>query len=56
MTLINGETNFTAKNRRGRNINFGIREFAMGAISNGMLLHGGLRTYVGTFLVFSDYP
>ncbi len=55
MTLINGETNFTAKNRRGRNINFGIREFAMGAISNGMLLHGGLRTYVGTFLVFSDY-
>ncbi len=55
MTMINGETNFTAKNRKGRNINFGIREFGMGAISNGMLLHGGVRTYVGTFLIFSDY-
>lgn len=55
MTIINGETNFTAKNRVGRNINFGIREFGMGAISNGMLLHGGIRPYVGTFLIFSDY-
>lgn len=55
MTTINGETNFTAKNRKGRNINFGIREFAMGAMSNGMLLHGGIRPYVGTFLIFSDY-
>ncbi len=55
MTIINGETNFTANNRVGRNINFGIREFGMGAISNGMLLHGGIRPYVGTFLIFSDY-
>ncbi|HZJ89577.1 MAG TPA: transketolase [Bacilli bacterium] len=55
MTKISGESNFTSKNRRGRNINFGIREFAMGAIGNGMVLHGGIRPYVGTFLVFSDY-
>ena len=39
----------------GRNIFFGIREHAMGAILNGMALHGGLRPYAGTFLVFSDY-
>lgn len=40
---------------RGRNIHFGIREHAMGAILNGMALHGGLRVYGGTFLVFADY-
>ena len=39
----------------GRNIHFGVRELAMTAISNGMLLHGGFRTYCATFLVFSDY-
>ena len=39
----------------GRQIHFGIREHAMGAITNGMLLHGGLRPFTGTFLVFSDY-
>ena len=39
----------------GRQIHFGIREHAMGAITNGMLLHGGLRPFSGTFLVFSDY-
>ena len=39
----------------GRQIYFGIREHAMGAITNGMLLHGGLRPFTGTFLVFSDY-
>ncbi len=39
----------------GRNINFGIREFAMASIQNGMLLHGGLKTYAGAFLIFSDY-
>jgi len=57
MTKISGlsGTDFTPENRGGRNINFGIREAAMAAIQNGMLLHGGLRTYVGTFLVFSDY-
>lgn len=39
----------------GRYINYGVREFAMGAAVNGMALHGGLRPYCGTFLVFSDY-
>ena len=54
-TKINGGTYFTPEHREGRSINFGIREFAMAAIQNGMLLHGGLRTYVGCFLVFADY-
>ena len=54
-TIIPGESNFSATNRSGRNINFGIREFAMAGIQNGLLLHGGLRTYIGSFLVFSDY-
>ena len=48
-------TTFSPENRKGENINFGIREFAMAAIQNGILLHGGLRTYIGSFLVFSDY-
>jgi transketolase len=39
----------------GRNFHFGIREHAMGSILNGMALHGGLRPYGATFLVFSDY-
>jgi transketolase len=39
----------------GRNIHFGVREHAMGAILNGMALHGGVTPYAGTFLVFSDY-
>jgi transketolase len=39
----------------GRNLRFGIREHAMGAIGNGMLYHGGVRSYVSTFFVFSDY-
>ncbi|MEZ5740747.1 MAG: transketolase [Burkholderiaceae bacterium] len=39
----------------GRHINFGVREFGMAAIANGMALHGGLIPYVGTFLTFSDY-
>lgn len=55
MTAIKGETDFSATNRKGRNVNWGIREFAMAAIQNGILLHGGIRTYVGCFLVFSDY-
>ncbi|WEG73073.1 transketolase [Vagococcus intermedius] len=38
-----------------KNIWFGVREFAMGAIANGMYLHGGVRPYISTFLVFSDY-
>jgi len=39
----------------GRHINFGVREFGMAAIANGMALHGGLIPYIGTFLTFSDY-
>ncbi len=39
----------------GRNLHFGVREHAMGAIANGMALHGGLLPFTGTFLTFSDY-
>jgi transketolase len=46
---------WSAANRRGRYIHFGIREFSMAAISNGIQLHGGLRSYCATFMVFSDY-
>jgi transketolase len=46
---------FQAGNPGGRNFRFGVREHAMGAIANGMALHGGVRPYVATFLVFSDY-
>ena len=53
-SLVNGST-YSNKNRGGTNINWGIREFFMAAASNGILLHGGLRTYCGSFLVFSDY-
>ncbi len=38
-----------------KNIWYGVREFAMGAAMNGIALHGGLKTYGGTFFVFSDY-
>ncbi len=55
MTKLNEGVNFTRETPNGRNINFGIREFAMASAQNGMLLHGGLKTYVGSFLVFSDY-
>lgn len=54
-TLIENEGNFEANSRAGRNMHFGIREHAMGAILNGMALHRGLRPYGGTFLIFSDY-
>lgn len=46
---------FSPSNRTGTNIHFGIREFAMAAICNGMALHGGIVPYCATFLVFSDY-
>ena len=46
---------FSAKDRGGRYIHYGIREFAMAAISNGITLHGGLRSFCSTFMVFSDY-
>ena len=46
---------FTAENKAGSNMHFGIREHAMAAIANGMQLHGGLRAYCATFFIFSDY-
>ena len=55
MTKLDGGVDFTPEHREGHNINWGIREFAMASAQNGMLLHGGLRTYVGCFCVFSDY-
>ena len=46
---------FTKENPLGRNICYGVREHAMGAIANGLTLFGGLRTFTGAFFVFSDY-
>ncbi|MDR2071336.1 MAG: transketolase [Treponema sp.] len=46
---------YSAANRAGRYIHFGIREFAMAAVSNGIQLHGGLRSFCATFMVFADY-
>ncbi|OMF63287.1 transketolase [Paenibacillus sp. FSL R5-0490] len=54
-TMIKGSGDFTAESFDGRNIWFGVREFAMGAALNGMALHGGLKVFGGTFFVFSDY-
>ncbi len=51
----NDDGTYTPENRKGRTIEFGIREFAMSAVCSGILLHGGLRTFCATFLVFSDY-
>jgi len=54
-TDINGGGDHLASNPGGRVIHFGIREHAMGAVMNGMALHGGVRPFGGTFLIFSDY-
>lgn len=54
-TKVKEFQNYTAQNRSGKNLCFGIREFGEASLQNGMLLHGGLRTYVGSFLVFVDY-
>lgn len=54
-TEIKGGGSFSADNPLGRIMHFGIREHAMGAISNGIILHGGLRPFCATFLVFADY-
>jgi transketolase len=54
-TNIDGVGNFEPEDWAGRNMHFGIRENAMGAVLNGMALHSGLIPYGGTFLVFSDY-
>ena len=55
LTAVKGAPFFTAENPGGRNFEFGIREHGMGAIMNGMSLHGGVIPYGGTFLVFADY-
>lgn len=54
-TMITTETDYSAENYGGRNIWFGVREFAMAAMMNGIQLHGGSRVYGGTFFVFVDY-
>lgn len=54
-TVIKNGVNYSPEHREGRTICYGIRELAMTAIANGLLLHKGLRTYVGSFFVFSDY-
>ena len=54
-TMINGEADFQPGSYAGRNLWFGVREFAMAAALNGISLHGGTRVYGGTFFVFSDY-
>ncbi|OBX18286.1 transketolase [Erythrobacter sp. QSSC1-22B] len=54
-TKTGGMTAFTADDRSGRYIYYGIREFGMAAAMNGMTLHGGVIPYGGTFLVFTDY-
>ena len=52
---MKGEGFFSKDNRLGKNIHFGVRELAMAGIANGILLHGGYRSYASTFFVFSDY-
>lgn len=54
-TYMNDMGDFSRDNYAGRNLHFGVRELAMAAIGNGLTLHGGLRAYVSTFFVFSDY-
>lgn len=52
---LEGEEFFSVDRAEGKNIHFGVREHAMAAIANGIYLHGGLRPYVATFFVFSDF-
>lgn len=54
-TTMTGKGDFTRDTPEGCNIHFGVRELAMTAIGNGLGLHGGVRPYVATFFVFSDY-
>ena len=54
-TYMKDAGDFSQKNYAGRNLHFGVRELAMSAIANGIILYGGLRVYIGTFFVFSDY-
>lgn len=54
-TYMEGKGDFSAEDRSGANLHFGVREHAMAAIGNGICLHGGLKIFVATFFVFSDY-
>ncbi len=54
-TLVAGQGDFAFEGECGRNLHFGVREHAMASMLNGMALHGGVRPYGSTFLVFSDY-
>ncbi|AEB11562.1 transketolase [Marinithermus hydrothermalis] len=54
-TQVPGMEDFTPERPTGRYVHYGVREHAMGAIMNGLCLHGGYRPYGGTFLIFSDY-
>ena len=54
-TFAKGMTDFQSTTAEGRYVHYGIREHAMAAAMNGMALHGGVRPYGGTFLIFSDY-
>jgi transketolase len=54
-TLLQGSGEFSAQDRAGRNIYFGVREHGMGAILNGLAYHGGVIPFGATFLIFSDY-
>jgi transketolase len=54
-TKIDGSPDFQKDSPEGRNFHFGVREHGMGAVLNGMTLHGGVIPYGGTFLIFSDY-
>lgn len=54
-TIIASSGDQSAENPGGRNLRFGVREHGMGAVINGMALHGGVVPYGGTFLIFSDY-
>jgi transketolase len=55
MTGLPGLGDFSGETGLGRNIHYGVREHAMGAIANGMAYHGGVRSFTATFFVFSDY-
>ncbi|MBU3072318.1 transketolase [Clostridium estertheticum] len=54
-TYMKDRGDFSAEDRSGANMHFGVREHAMAAIANGIYLHGGLKVFVSTFFVFSDY-
>lgn len=54
-SVMKNTGDFSAENRTGGNMHFGVREHAMAAICNGMALHGGLRAYAATFFTFADY-